>query len=90
MLRIEAVWREFVCLFYKLLLPFLTFGKCEGSYLVEGFLYNLCSCFDIVFFANRSHHKKFVAIVPASERYIIINSGRKDEAVLNMPCRNIS
>ena len=34
---------------YKWLLPFLTFVNCEGPYLIEGLLQNLCPCCNIVF-----------------------------------------
>ena len=34
---------------YKSLLPFLTFVNCEGPYLIEGLLQNLCPCCNIVF-----------------------------------------
>ena len=45
----ETFFKKLVFLFCKSLLPFLTFGNCEGPYFVEGFLHNLCQYFDIVF-----------------------------------------
>ena len=80
-------------LFYKSLLPFLTFVNCEGPYLAEGFLHNLRLCFNIVFpqlgVITRKRNK-FVEIVVASERYLIINSGIKEAAVPAIPSRKIS
>ena len=65
----------------------------EGPYLAEGFIHNLCPCFDIVFaqleVITRTRNK-FVETVAVSERYLIINSGIKDVAVPNMPSRKIS
>ena len=42
-------WKELVCLIFKSLLPSLTSVNYEGAYLAEGFLHNLCPCFDIAF-----------------------------------------
>ena len=76
--------------FYELLLCFLTFVNCEGPYLVEGFLHNLCSCFNIVLsqLGNIMRTRnKFVEIVAASELrhcYLIINSEIKGVAVPTM------
>ena len=62
-------------MFCKSLLPFLTFVNCEGPYLVEGFLHNLCPCFAIVFaplgLITRTS-KNIVEIAVTSERYLIM------------------
>ena len=59
---------------------------------LEGFLHKLGQCFDIVFaqlgLITRTKNK-FVEIVATSEHYLIVNSGIKEEAVLNMPSRKI-
>ena len=92
-LRTDIFWKELVCLFYKSLLPFIIFVNCEGLYLAEGFIHNLCPCFDIVFAqlgVIKRTRNKFVETVAVSERYLIINSGIKEVAVPNMPSRKIS
>ena len=85
-LKTETLWKELVCLFYKSLLPFLTFVNCEGSFLAEGILHNLCPCFDIAFVQlgviTRTRNK-FFEIVAASERYLTINTGIKETSVPN-------
>ena len=62
------------------LLPFLTFVNCEGPYLAEGFLHNICPCFDIVFaplgLITRTSNK-IVEIVVISGYYLIINPFKK-------------
>ena len=66
--------------------------NCEGPYLAERFLHNLCPCFDIVFellgVIARTNNK-IVEIAGASECYLIINpfkeSGIKEAAVPNIP-----
>ena len=67
--------------------------NCEGPYLEEGFLHNLCPCFDIVFaqlgVITRTRNK-FVEILATPERYLVINSRIKEAAVPNMPSRKIS
>ena len=67
--------------------------NCEGLYLAEGFLHNVCPCFGIVFaqlgVITRAR-TKFVEIVAASEPYLIVNSGIKEAAVPNLPSRRIS
>ena len=46
-LRTLNFWKDLACLIFKsLLLPFLTFVNYEGPSLSEGFLRNLCPCFD--------------------------------------------
>ena len=66
---------ERISLFCKSLLPFLTSVSCKGPYLVEGFLQNLCSCFDIVFaplgLITRTSNN-IVKIAVTSECYLII------------------
>ena len=73
----KTFWTGLVCLFYKLLLPFLTFMNCEGPYLAEGFLHNLSSYFGIVFaqlgVITRTRNK----IVKISECYFTINPFQK-------------
>ena len=61
--------------------------------IAEGFLHNLCLCFDIVFGQLRAitrTRNKFVEIVAVSERCLIINLGIKDVAGSNIPSRKIS
>ena len=65
--------------------------NCEGPYLVEGFLHNLCPCFNTAFIRTIIRTRnKFIEIAAASERYSIINSGIKEPAVPTMPSRKIS
>ena len=75
MLSSETYWKESVWMFCKSLLPFLTFVNCEGPYLVEGFLRNLCPCFDIVFaplgLITRTSNN-IVEIAVTSECFLII------------------
>ena len=75
MLSSETYWKESVWMFCKSLLPFLTFVNCEGPYLVEGFLRNLCPCFDIVFaplgLITRTSNN-IVEIAVTSECYLIM------------------
>ena len=42
--RTNLLWKTSV---FKSLLSFVTFVNCEGAYLVERFLRNLCSYFDV-------------------------------------------
>ena len=65
--------KELVCLFCKSLLPFLTFVNCEGSYLAERLLSNLCPWFGIVLVPLRvitRTNNKIAEIVAASECYL--------------------
>ena len=67
--------------------------NCEGPYLEAGFLHNPFPCFNIVFAqlgVITRRRDKFVEIVAASECYLMVNSGTKKAAVLNMPSRKIS
>ena len=62
----------------------VTFVKCEGPYLSEGFLHKLCPCFDVVFAqlgVITRIRKNFVEMVATSERYLITNSGIKEATV---------
>ena len=81
-------------LFYKPLLPFLTFVNCEDPYLEAGFLHNPFPCFSIVFAqlgVITRRRDKFVEIVAVSEcYYLTVNSRTKKAAVPNMPSRKIS
>ena len=71
---------KFFCLFCKSLLPSLTSVNCEGPYFAEGFLHNLCPCFDIVFvplgLITRTNNK-IVEIVAASKCYLITNKKKE-------------
>ena len=76
-------------MFCKLLLPFLTLMNCEGSYLAEGFLHNLCPCFDIVF-APRNHRE--IGLLKCNNMKVLLNykslfkkKGIKEVAVPNIP-----
>ena len=64
----------------KSLLLFLTLVNYEGPYLGEGFLRNLCLCFDTVFaqlgVISRTRNK-FVEIIAVAERYLIITHVKK-------------
>ena len=54
--------------------------NCEGPYLAEGFLYNLCKCFDIVFAPLgliTKTNNKVVEIAVTSECYLIIKLLKK-------------
>ena len=67
--------RIVVCLFYKSLLPFLTFVNWECPYLAKGLLRNVCPCFDIVFAQVRvipRTRNKFVETVTVAQRHLII------------------
>ena len=69
-------WEGIVCLVYKLLLPFLNFVNYKGPYLAEGFLHNLCPCFDIEFARLGiipTTRNKFVEIVAIAECYLVTN-----------------
>ena len=76
--------KELILLFHKSLLLLLTIVNSDGLYLADGFLRNLYPCSDIVFVQLRCitrTRNKFVEIVPASERYLIIISGINETAV---------
>ena len=57
-------------MFYKLLLPFLTFMNSKNIYLTEEFLHN--PMFDIVLGVIPNKRNKFVEIVAVAGRYFII------------------
>ena len=76
-------WEGIVCLVYKLLLPFLTFVNFKGPYLAEGFLHNLCPCFDIEFARLGiipTTKNKFVEIVAIAECYLVTNHVKNKES----------
>ena len=80
LLRTDSFWKELAYLFYKSLPPFFTFVNCEGPYLAEVFLHNLCQYLDIVSAQLRvitRTRNKFVEMVAVAERYLIINSCKK-------------
>ena len=68
--------KNYFVFFVNCYYPFWTFVNCEDPYLAEGFLHNLCPCFNIVFaplgVITRTNNK-IVDIVVASECYLIIN-----------------
>ena len=78
----DIFWKELFCLFCKSLPPFLTFVNCEDPYFTEGFLHNLCQCFDIVFapLGVMTTTNKIVEIAAASECYLIINLLKNKES----------
>ena len=80
-LRIFTVWKELVCLFYKLLLPFSTLVNCKAPY--QGLLHDLCLCFDIVFaqlVVIPRRRSKFIEIVAEVERYWVITRVKNKES----------
>ena len=78
----DTFWKKIVYLFCKSLPPFLTLGNCEGPYFAQGFLHNLCQCFDIVFapLGVMPRTNKIVEIAAASECYLIINLLKNKES----------
>ena len=89
-MRTYIFWKELLYLIFKSLLTFFTFVNYESSYFAEGFLSNLCPCFDIPFaqlgVIPRTRNK-FVEIVAVTECYLITNDVKniKEAAVPNVP-----
>ena len=66
----DRYFLERTSLFYKSLLPVLTFVTCEVPYLADGFLHKLCPCFDILFAQSEvTPRNKFVVIVAVAINY---------------------
>ena len=61
----------------------MTFVNYEGPYIAEGFLRNLCPCFDIAFaklgVISRTRNK-FIETVAVAERYLITNHVKTKES----------
>ena len=61
----------------------LSFANYEGPQLVEGFLHNLCPCFDIVFAqvgVIPKTRNNSVEIVAVAERYLVITHVQNKES----------
>ena len=56
-LKTFAFWKELVCLFYKSILPFLTFVNCKGPYRETSSQHDFLSMFWYCVYVIRSHSK---------------------------------
>ena len=75
----QNFWKALICLLCKLPIPFLTFVNYEGRYFAEGFLHNLCQCFDIVEWKKKGIKEATVPNIPSRKISLRNNFNEKQK-----------